>query len=89
MLENAHSGHTATAELFERPTTIETHLEEALARFNIDLQHFPELNRQDDLHPFSHINTDVLTRIAQANSSVNDLKLQFKNACDILLQNPQ
>jgi hypothetical protein len=85
MLENARSGHTVTTELFDRPITIRTCLEEALSTFNIDVQNFVATNGVNNSPEANSLDSETMESIAQANLSVTDLKVQFKNAVDILL----
>lgn len=54
MMENAQSGHTATAELFEQAISIDVRLEEALSHFGLTTAHFVP-DEQQLLHQSLHM----------------------------------
>lgn len=85
MLRNGNSTNVATEEIFGCHPSIEQRIEDALGRFNLDIQ--PFIANHGGLQvpqPTVAANDDLVARVHTAIRGVSDAKQQYRTAVDIL-----
>ena len=89
MLQNANSGHVATAQVFDQPVSLLPRIQEALQQFNIDLEQFQLHQAGQGLQPPQPrfvADSDAVARVQAAVVGLTDLKDMYTTAVHILRQ---